>query len=330
MRTALLVILTILAFCPTWSGSEPAPRFRGIPEVRVSRVTLDDRNPSRRRVGALTFLGGIRLSSDDRAFGGFSAMQIEGDRFLMLSDFGTTFRFRLGADWIPRATRFGILPSGPGGGWLRQHRDGESLAHDPRTGQLWIGFENANSIWRYSPGLTRAESSASPAAMWRWPENGGAEAMLRLRSGRFLVLAEDAKVARKAGTRAMLAFDRDPTDPKARSFAVTYLPPYGFSPTDAAELPDGRLLVLNRQFTLRERFIARLVILDIRRLKPEDQLRGKEIATFAGSVIHDNFEALAITREGDDTIVWIASDNNAPTWLQHTLLLKFRLDLPRA
>jgi hypothetical protein len=46
-------------------------------------------------------------------------------------------------------------------------------------------------------------------------------------------------------------------------------------------------------------------------------------------VQHDNFEALAIAREGDATILWIASDDNN-AWWQQSLLLKFRLDLPPA
>ena len=43
-------------------------------------------------------------------------------------------------------------------------------------------------------------------------------------------------------------------------------------------------------------------------------------------MLHDNFEALAAVREGKDTILWIASDDNLEAWEQ-SLLLKFRLDL---
>jgi len=43
-------------------------------------------------------------------------------------------------------------------------------------------------------------------------------------------------------------------------------------------------------------------------------------------VVHDNFEAIAAVREGDSTILWIASDDNQ-LFLQRSLLLKFRLDV---
>ena len=42
-------------------------------------------------------------------------------------------------------------------------------------------------------------------------------------------------------------------------------------------------------------------------------------------LIHDNFEGVAITREGRDTIVWLVSDDNQ-LFLQRSLLLKFKLD----
>ena len=43
-------------------------------------------------------------------------------------------------------------------------------------------------------------------------------------------------------------------------------------------------------------------------------------------MIHDNFEALALGREGGHDVLWIASDDNQAFW-QRSLLLKFRLDL---
>jgi hypothetical protein len=57
--------------------------------------------------------------------------------------------------------------------------------------------------------------------------------------------------------------------------------------------------------------------------------KGIEIASFARPLLHDNFEALAITQEGADTIVWIASDDNGQFWEQ-SLLLKFRLEFGQA
>lgn len=317
----LQVILLVLLLVPGWSGEERLPLYGGVPTVRVTRVDLDARDPARRRVGPLTYLGGVRFSSHDPAFGGFSALAVQDGRFLLLADGGLTFGFAMGADLVPRDYRFGALPDGPGRGWTKRERDSESLVRDPVTGRAWVGFEDANAIWRYAPGLTRAEAALAPRAMTRWPANGGAEAMVRLRDGRFLVFSEDMDDPR--GGKQALAFDRDPTDPRAATTPFRLLLPRRYRPTDAAQLPDGRLMVLARAVSLGDGFTAKLLLAD-----PRDIARGtvptRTIATFAWPLLHDNFEGLALRREGDATIVWLLSDDNTPSLFQRTLLLKFR------
>ena len=61
-----------------------------------------------------------------------------------------------------------------------------------RAGQVWVGFERANQIWRYAPGLVAPAADRGAAARWRgWTDNGGAESLVRLRDGRFLVDRRD-------------------------------------------------------------------------------------------------------------------------------------------
>lgn len=326
----LLCVLLILLFVPSWSGD---PRLALLPakvEMAAHRAVIDPRDPKRARLGGLTFLGGVYLTGPAPAFGGFSAMHVEGDHFTLLSDGGNIVSFRMGADWQIREPRFAELPDGPGIGWEKADRDSESLTCDPATGQLWVGFERANEIWRFAPGLVRAEARRAPPAMAKWPENGGAESLVRLRDGSFIVLAEDRDAMRKGveqrGVKVGLWFAGDPTRPKQRGFSFGYRPPRGFKPTDIAELPDGRLAALNRKASLREGFTAALTIVERNAIRPGRIAAGREVARFAAPVVHDNFEALAVTREGDATILWIASDDNQ-LFLQRSLLLKFRLDV---
>jgi len=320
----LRVILAVLLLCPGWSGEERLALYRGTPEVRTSRVALAP--DGIRQVGALTFLGGLHFKSGDRAFGGYSAMTVDGDRFTLLSDGGLVFSFRMASPMRPFAPRFGVLPDGPGSGWRKLDRDSESMALDPATGQVWVGFERANMIWRYSPGFARAEASVAPPAMAKWPLNSGAEAMVRLRDGGFLVFSEGKRAP--GGGRVALRFAGDPVTGPRRGFAFTFVPPDHYQPTDAAELPDGRLLVLTRRATVKTGFVNTLVLLDQRAITPGARVRGREIAALEAPLIHDNFEGIAVTREGGATIVWLVSDDNSSTWFQRTLLLKFRLDLP--
>lgn len=321
---SLLVILLVLLLVPGWSGEERLPLYGAHPSVTAVRVPLDAKDPARRTLGALTYLGGLHLSSRDPAFGGFSALAVRGDRFLLLSDGGLTYAFRMGRDLTLSDHQFGALPAGPGTGWNKRDRDSESLTVDPVSGQLWVGFERANAVWRYAPDLSRATAKRAPPEMARWPENAGPEAMTRLPDGRFLIFAENAHDP--AGGRRALLFDRDPTDPKSTTRRLRLLLPEPYRPTDAALTPDGRLLILARAVSIRDGFTARLLLADA----PDARgaIRTHELATFAYPILHDNFEGLAITREGGATIVWLVSDDNGPSLFQRTLLLKFRLDLP--
>ncbi len=308
------------------SGRDGRDLLGEVPRMTVERVPLDARDPGRTRVGALTYLGGIRLKSPDRAFGGFSSMQIKGDRFTLLSDGGTFIRFRMGADWTPRELAFGDLPAGPGTGWLKSDRDSESMTSDPATGRIWVGFERYNAIWRYDDGLTRAERSVQPAAMRDWSVNGGPESMVRLADGRFVVIGETSRPKGSRVGREALLFPGDPTAPGMEPIRFVYMPPdERYDPSDAVQLPDGRLIVLNRRFAVPGLFTARLTLVDPKEFRPGAVVRGTEIAALAAPLIHDNYEALAITREGDDTILWIASDDNQQFW-EWSLLLKFRIE----
>jgi hypothetical protein len=327
MRLAV-PLSVLLMLSPTASGIEPRALLGDRPEIVATPVPLDRSDPTRHTLGPLTWLGGMTLTSNDPAFGGFSAMQVAGDRFTLLSDGGNLVMFRMGADLRPRDVRFADLP-GPGTGALKRHRDSESMTRDPRTGRVWVGFENSNALWRYDASLARAERSARPVAMADWPIAGGAEAMVRLRSGEFIVFSETARPRGRPDARIVLRFAGDPTQPPRAPASFAYVPPDGYDPTDVAELPDGRLLVLNRRLSLGGLFTAKLSVIEVRGVGKGGVVQGTEIATFERPLQHDNFEALAVTREGADTIVWIASDDNGEFWEQ-SLLLKFRLDLGQA
>lgn len=323
MRIILSVVLVLL-FVPDWSGDARLPLLPRDAQVQATRVGLDSRDPGRAQLAGLSFLGGVSLTGPGAAFGGFSAMAVEGDRFTLLSDGGNIVSFTMGTDWTPRAVRFAELPAGPGKGWRKQDRDSESLTTDPATGQIWIAFERANAIWRYERGFARAQAYATPSALANWSSNGGAEAMVRLRTGQFIVLAEDREGS-AAGTVRGIAFSADPAMAPRRSFAFSYRPPRGFRPTDMAELPDGRIAILNRRFALPLSFTATLTLIQPGVIRRGAVVAGQEIARFEAPVLHDNFEALAVVREGRDTILWIASDDNQ-LFFQRSLLLKFRLD----
>jgi hypothetical protein len=321
----LLSIPLVLLLVPGWTGDARLPLLGDSAEVAAERVALDSQAPGRTRLGGLTFLGGVALTSPDRAFGGFSALALAGDRFTLLSDGGNVVEFRMGADWRPRDVRFGALPGGPGTGWRKSDRDSESLARDPRTGRLWVGFERANAIGRFAPGFARAEAFARPRAMRRWPENGGAETLARLADGRFVAISESRRPKVDRSAREGVIFAGDPVAGPAGVERFAYRPAPGYDPVDAAELPDGRLIVLERRFRFPFRWYNRLALVPRGAVRAGATVRGRELARLAAPVLHDNFEGVVAVRQGTATVIWLVSDDNQSS-LQRTLLLKFRLD----
>lgn len=326
----LLVPLLVFGCVPDWSGDVRLPLLGRDAVVQATPVPLFAGAPERRRLGALEYLRGYRLDSPDRAFGGFSAMTVDGDRFMLLSDGGNIVRFRLDAAGRLSEPGFAELPAGPRTGWRKRDRDSESIATDPATGTHWVAFENANQIWRFDAALGHATGSVAPPDMADWSDNGGAEGMARLGDGRFVVLSEASRWRRQPrGTYAAMLFDGDPVARATKAVRFAYRPPTGFNATALEPLPDGRLIALHRRVAWPGGFEAVVSIVDPAAIRAGAVVEGRVIARFPGGMRccfgRDNFEAMAVTRDGDDVLLWIASDDNQ-TVAQRTTLLQFRID----
>lgn len=324
LRTRLrriLFLLVALAFLATIvpAGPRPAPNVRPARAVMtVVAVPLDGQAPLRRRVGDLLFLRGWALSSPEPRFGGVSAMHVEGGRVTALSDAGVVMEFALPS----RAGSQPVLirPLSIAAGRNKKSRDTESLV--VQGSEAWVGFEYFHAIRRFGRAGWALESIARPQAMRGWLRNSGAEAMLRLPDGRFLVFSEGRD--NRDSFSPVLLFEGDPAMPGTRAVELRYRRPAGFRVTDADLLPDGRLLLVNRRFRLLEGFSASLVLADLPALRAGAIIAGREIAVLADPLTHDNMEALSVAREGGRTIVRIASDDNFMP-IQRTLLLEFAL-----
>jgi hypothetical protein len=184
----------------------------------------------------------------------------------------------------------------------------------------WVILERRNLVIRYDRGSWRRDSAAEPEAMGEWRANNGAEAMLRLPDGRFLVFSEG-----RGGVSEALMFLGDPAVPGTAAVKMRYRPPEGYRITDAALTPDGRMLLINRDVSLlKGGFVAKLTTAPIPDIRAGALIEGEEIADLSRP-LSDNMEALSVTREGGRTILWMASDNNYNS-VQRTLLLKFMLE----
>ncbi|HET9640508.1 MAG TPA: esterase-like activity of phytase family protein [Allosphingosinicella sp.] len=313
----LLVALPLLATFapPALQQREPPP---AVTLVRFTPVALDEEAPAVKRLGRLTYLGGWALTSNDARLGGISALHVEAGEALALSDAGWRIRFPVPAGRSPARAEVAMVEEGPGPPGDKIYRDVESLVVE--GDQAWLGYEQSNEVWRYGRRGFERRSSAAPPAMREWSDNAGPEAMVRLVDGRFLVFAEG-----NGGDSEAVLFAGDPAVRGTPALRLRYRPPAGYRVTDAAALPDGRLILLNRRVALFEGFTARLTVAALPRLADRALITGREVAAFDGAVTRDNFEALSVTRESGRTILWIASDDNYNPF-QRTLLMKFALE----
>jgi hypothetical protein len=82
--------------------------------------------------------------------------------------------------------------------------------------------------------------------------------------------------------------------------------------------------IIQRDVSLLGGIAAKLAVVDLAALDARRPVEGREIAYLTPPLTVDNMEALGITRESEQTIVWLASDDNYFP-LQRTLLMKFAL-----
>jgi len=280
--------------------------------VAARPLPLSSTDSRLRQVGALTYLGGWRINSSHRGFGGISSLLVTPQRqILALSDSGTLMGFsvepgrRNGHPFIAPLPVRNEDRSQPWWAW-----DSEALVHDSATDRYWVGFEMLQRICRYSPGFARMEACRTWPEIEAWPETGSIESMARLPDGRFLVIAEMGVTS--DGSNDALLFSGDPAESSTpKPIHLRYVPPRGYRPTDAVALDDRHVLVLNRRVTLKDLFTATLAMIELPASpKPDARLRARTLARLAPPLLADNFEGLAVTREGGRTIIWIVSDDN--------------------
>jgi hypothetical protein len=283
--------------------------------------------------GTLEFRGGLVLSSPDRRFGSLSGLDFTADgRLMAVADSGFWFTASLDEkDGRPAAIRnAAIAPllddaGRPLRGKLRSDAEGLRLSADGSA--AYVTFEGNNSVRRYraSPDFARArgEPVAVPKAVARLPRNEGLEAVAlpppgSALAGAVVLFAEHALDA--AGNHRGFIVG----GPHPGTFTIRRIGEFDL--TDAAFLPDGDLLVLERSFSYSAGVAMRLRRFAAADLRPGAVLEGP-IQFEAGMRYDiDNMEGLAVHRnEAGETIVDLISDDNNNRLFQRTLLLRFAL-----
>jgi hypothetical protein len=304
-------------------------------ELRTEPIgAFDISDPPRRQFGLLEFRGGLVLRSRDKNFGGISAIRVapDGAHFIALSDKGWWFRGRLlyqgtrpsgiadaemapilGVDGRPLAAR----------GWY----DTESIAQD--GGTLYVGIERVHQIVRFNYGkdglLARGRPIPVPPGLRSLPSNRGLEALVFVPKGLplagTLIAISERGLDAAGNINAFLIGGAKPG-----SFAVRRSSNYDI--TDAALLPGGAVLLLERRFSWSSGLAVRMRRIALAEIKPGATVDGPVLLEADLGYEIDNMEGLSVHRipDGEIVLTLISDDNFSP--LQRTLLLQFTLAEP--
>jgi hypothetical protein len=299
-------------------------------EVRAEPIlAFDKHNPSRQRFGQLEFRGGLTLTSPYREFGGLSAIRLapDGARFISLSDHGRWFQGRIVYDGtrpigIADAVMAPIL--GPAGQPLAAYgwHDTESIAED--GGTLYVGIEGVNKIVQLDYGkdglLAHGYPIAVPPGIRTLPSDLGLEAMVfvprNLPLGGTLIAISERGLDEAGNLRAFLI-----GGPAPGTFTVKRLG--NFDVSDAALLPSGDLLILERYFNWPEGMLVQIRRIKIGDVKPGAVVDGPVLFEADLRFEVDNMEGIDVhqTSAGEIVLTLISDDNFSP--LERTELLQF-------
>jgi len=302
-------------------GLSPGLWWRSPPDWNIDEtvvLSMDRLRTPRQTVGeGVELAGAWRLRSPNHHFAGFSALLAMGDGTLLaVSDHRREMRFTPPGSAHP-AVSFTFFTHDVSD---KRLLDLESLTRDPATGRLWAGYERGDYIERYETDYSAAR--VQPPEMRDWPNNRGPEAMARLADGRFVVLSEGSPDWFGDELPGLL-FPGDPVE-GARPVEFSFRGPDGFVPVDMSQLPDGRVVILLREFrwSFPLRFESALVVADPAEIAAGEPWPWHQMARLAAPVPMDNYEGLAIEPAADGgAVLWLISDNNRSKF-QRTLLLK--------
>ena len=307
-RRIAAALLAATAVYSVWLRAEPET-------ARTAVVTVTPATVPERTQGGFTVTGLWRLTARTDAFGGYSAMLLAPDSIRLFSDKGFLLTLpRPGAR--TQQVRGGITPFGNREIGLR---DIESATADPATGRFWVGYEHRHTIARYgADGAALGE--LYPDYTQGWYANGGLEGIVRLADGRFIALKE-------SGGRGFLYAGDPLAGAPPLPFAVA--PPGGFSITDVAQMPDGRVLLVLRRLGLHlPPLETMLAIADPALIDPGTPWRITPLVRIEDLLPRDNYEAVAVEPgAGGRLTVWVASDDNQSA-LQQNVLARLAFTTP--
>ncbi|WP_415716677.1 esterase-like activity of phytase family protein [Maridesulfovibrio sp.] len=317
------------------------------PEINPVRTTLVSEQVGPEEIKninmsnpSLKYRGTLLISSPHPAFGGFSDLLISEDRttFLTVSDMGFWLKGKINytrsgdLKSVSREAELGQLLNTEGKTFsIKYNADAEGLCrapklnHDgtPGSGYL-VSFERVHRINHYNSGQSmdlsgRPKTVAIPEKIRNSPLNGGIESMLRLPDDTLLILTEDGNSTDDLSLGALLE--------NGEWLTFKYQRNSDFRPTSAANLDEGRILILERRYNGPGTLGIRINTIERDKIKQGKTVFPELFCDITSPIPRDNYEGMDTVIGADGTLwIYVISDDNfSPA--QHTLLTMFELDL---
>lgn len=329
----LLAAFLITGHAAIAQTGKPSAQSRALALTAKPIAYFSRSEPDRVRFGSLEFLGGLVLESKEEEFGGISGIAMldeASNEFLAVTDRARWIRGKLVIEGrrLTGLTNAAIAPMLDGTGaplHTGASYDTESIALG-EIGQVYVGIERVHRVVRFDFGKqgfgARSGNVAVPRSIKSLPRNQGIEGLIYVPKDRPL-------------GGALLAFSEKGLDgaENFRGFILGGAAPGEFSVrrigefniVDAALIPGGDVVILERYFSLLGGLAMRMRLIRLADIKPGATLDGPVLIEAGGGYQIDNMEGIAAHRTADgETILTVVSDDNF-TWLQRTLLLRFAL-----
>jgi hypothetical protein len=328
---AATLVAAVVAASPVsagGSGFEPV-------DVKVRAIAAFLPGTDETMFGALRFLGGVEIAAGGD-FGGLSGIDFlpDGVTFVAVGDTGIWFTARLVENGdVPTGLVDARIAAmlGDDGKPVAAKAAGDAegvrvVVHDGRAGVL-VSFEQTARVSAFAGPDFAARTPRRvklPGFVKGIRRNQGLEAIAVAPAagplaGATVVLAERSLDARNNHRGFVLA------GPRAGEFFVVRSS--DFDITDAAFLPDGDLLLLERRFSYSAGFAMRIRRIAAAAIRPGATVHGDTLIDADSRFEIDNMEGLAVRTRDDRTILTLISDDNR-SMFQRTVLLQFELPAP--
>ncbi|MBC8129507.1 MAG: esterase-like activity of phytase family protein [Rhizobiaceae bacterium] len=300
-------------------------------EIRSSAVPSFSAGAETRRFGKLDYVGGFQYSSSDSRLGGVSGIRLlEGrSRFLAVTDTGYWFRGSIARDSEGRPMGFENAEMAPILGRDGQSRtrrkglaDAEGLALD--GDRAIVAFERYHRIESFpnagDPADSRPTDIRQPIPRRELRINAGIEAIAvapaGARGGPRTVIVTEQSIDADGNLFAAIIGE------EGGLFKVRREAPW--NATDAAFLPSGDLLLLERRYESFGRLGMRIRRIPGDAIRPGALVDGEVLIDADLGEEIDNMEGIDVSTGTDGAIyVALVSDDNT-SFLQRNLYLEFR------